>query len=67
MDWDAGKDAISITYSIQDSKTAYYFEWYNLQVLLLKRNLSRLIIPELSKLGVKHGRSFRPMNLRPKI
>lgn len=45
MDWDAGKDAISITYSIQDSETAYYFEWYNLQVLLLKRNLSRPIIP----------------------
>lgn len=67
MDWDAGKDAISITYSIQDSETAYYFERYNLQVLLLKRNLSDQSFPELSKLGVKHGRSFRPMDLRPKI
>ena len=67
MDWDAGKDAISITYSIQDSETAYYFERYNLQVLLLKRNLSDQSFSELSKLGVKHGRSFRPMDLRPKI
>ena len=67
MDWDAGKDAISITYSIQDSEKAYYFERYNLQVLLLKRNLSDQLFSELSKLGVKHGRSFRPMDLRPKI